>query len=84
MGMQLALLDLRGLSLRLRQRHGNVEDRAHALLALHLDGPVHQLHDALGDRHAHPELPYLLVEEESSWLKVSKILGKNSLLMPMR
>ena len=30
-----------------------------------------------------PELPYLLVVEESSWAKVSNSLGRNSLLMPI-
>ena len=50
--VQVAVVDGAALSGGLAQRDGHGERRALALLALHFDMAVHQLHNALGDRHA--------------------------------
>ena len=50
--VQISLVRLNALPVRLSERHRHREDRAFALLALHFDVTVHQLHNALGDGHA--------------------------------
>ena len=51
------LLDSRICAVGILQRHHHRKGRALSLLALYLDGAIHELHDALGDGHSQSRAP---------------------------